>query len=200
MFHGSYLRRLVPISWLNCICLSVLNCCWPSPAQSFLASGLTNTFDQDFISSRHVCDWEWVTLRLAIYRQSVCLGSQRFFFTEPFLSQSLCNIISDERTCLSFTIAVGPCQRSHSRVWVPRDSSHFTVSDSRLPQLGGPGPCIYIPQEQDGPVLFSSSPTTRRATVEVFGPASTRELAVWFDHTYMETCMFSFVFPTAGLV
>jgi hypothetical protein len=33
----------------------------------------------------------------------------------------------------------------------PRDSwSHFTVSDSRLPQPGGPGPRIYIPQEQGG--------------------------------------------------
>jgi hypothetical protein len=30
---------------------------------------------------------------------------------------------------------------------------HFTVSDLRLPQLGGPGPCIYIPQEQGGPVI-----------------------------------------------
>jgi hypothetical protein len=30
---------------------------------------------------------------------------------------------------------------------------HFTVSDLRLPQLGGPGPCIYIPQEEGGPVI-----------------------------------------------
>jgi hypothetical protein len=45
---------------------------------------------------------------------------------------------------LSFTIAAGPRQRS---------PSHFTVSDSRLPQPGGPGPHIYIPQEQGGPVI-----------------------------------------------
>jgi hypothetical protein len=58
--------------------------------------------------------------------------------------------LSDERTGLSFTIAPGPRQRSHFRVWVPWDSwSYFAVSDSRL--------------------------TTRRATVEVFDPASTRE-------------------------
>jgi hypothetical protein len=32
---------------------------------------------------------------------------------------------------------------------VPRDSwPYITVSDSRLPTPGGPGPCIYIPQEQ----------------------------------------------------
>jgi hypothetical protein len=55
-----------------------------------------------------------------------------------------------------YTTAVGTRQRSHSRIRVPwRSWPYFTVSDSRLP--------------------FSSPPTTRRATVEVFDPASTRE-------------------------
>jgi hypothetical protein len=55
---------------------------------------------------------------------------------------------------LSFTVAAGPRQRSHSRVRVPRDSrQYFTVSDSRLPQPGGPGPRIYIPQEQGGLII-----------------------------------------------
>jgi hypothetical protein len=64
--------------------------------------------------------------------------------------------LSDERTSLLLTIAAGPRQRSHSRVRVLWDSRpYFTVSDSRLP--------------------FSSSPTTRRATVEVFDPASTQD-------------------------
>jgi hypothetical protein len=50
---------------------------------------------------------------------------------------------------LSFTIVASPCQRSHSRVQVPRDSSpYFTVSGSRLPQPGGPGPRIYIPPKR----------------------------------------------------
>jgi hypothetical protein len=63
--------------------------------------------------------------------------------------------LSDERTGLSFTIAAGPCQSSLSRVRVPWDSRpYFTVSDSRLP--------------------FSSPPTTRRVTVEVFDTASIR--------------------------
>jgi hypothetical protein len=62
--------------------------------------------------------------------------------------------LSDERTGL-FAIATGPRQRSHFRVRVPWHSwQYFTVSDSRLP--------------------FSSPPTTRRVTVEVFDPASTR--------------------------
>jgi hypothetical protein len=55
---------------------------------------------------------------------------------------------------LSFTITAGPRQRSHSQVRVPQDSwPHFSVSDSRLPQLGGPSSRIYIPQEQGGPVI-----------------------------------------------
>jgi hypothetical protein len=63
--------------------------------------------------------------------------------------------LSDGRTCLSFTIAAGPCQRSLPRVLVPWDSRpYFTVSDLRLP--------------------ISSPPTTRRITVEVFDPSSTR--------------------------
>jgi hypothetical protein len=63
--------------------------------------------------------------------------------------------LSDERTGLSFTIAAGYRKHGHSRVRVPWDSwPYFTASDSRLP--------------------FSSPPTTRRATVEVFDPASTR--------------------------
>jgi hypothetical protein len=61
--------------------------------------------------------------------------------------------LSNERTSLSFTIAVGPRQSSHSRVQVPWDSSYFTVSDSGLPQLGVPGPRIHISHEQGGPVM-----------------------------------------------
>jgi hypothetical protein len=63
--------------------------------------------------------------------------------------------LSDESMVLSFTIAAGPRQRSHFRVRVPWDSwPYFTVSDSRFP--------------------FSSPPTTRRFTVDVFNAASTR--------------------------
>jgi hypothetical protein len=68
--------------------------------------------------------------------------------------QSSYNILSDERMDLLYTIATGPRQCSHSQVRVPRDSwPHFTLSDSRLPQPGGPGPRIDIPHEQSGPVI-----------------------------------------------
>jgi hypothetical protein len=57
--------------------------------------------------------------------------------------------LSDERTGLSYTIAAGPSQHSHSLVRAPLDSqSYFTLSELRLP--------ISLP------------PTTRRLTVEVF--------------------------------
>jgi hypothetical protein len=56
---------------------------------------------------------------------------------------------------LPFTIAAGLRQRSHSLVRVPLDPwPYFTVSDSRLSQPGGPGPCIYIPQEQGDPAAI----------------------------------------------
>jgi hypothetical protein len=67
----------------------------------------------------------------------------------------LCGVLSNERTVLSFVYATGPRQRSISRVRVPLDSwPYFTVSDLKLP--------------------FSSPPTTRRVTVEIFEPAFTQ--------------------------
>jgi hypothetical protein len=75
------------------------------------------------------------------------------FPTEHLRLSSARNILSDEMG-LSFTIAAGPRQRSHSQVLVPRGSwPHFTVSDSRLLQPGTPGPRIYIPLEHSGPVI-----------------------------------------------
>jgi hypothetical protein len=48
---------------------------------------------------------------------------------------------------LSFTIADGPRQHCHSQVRIPLDPRpHISVPDSRLPQSGGPGSRIYIPQ------------------------------------------------------
>jgi hypothetical protein len=76
--------------------------------------------------------------------------------------------LSDERTGLSFTITAGPRQHSHSQVRVPYDSRpHFTVSDYKLP--------------------FSSSPTTHRATVEVFDLPSTRDPPVCQSQSYIST-------------
>jgi hypothetical protein len=79
----------------------------------------------------------------------------QIFITVCQLRTCLCGAPSLMRTGLSFVYAAGPCQRSLSRVRVPWYSRpYFTVSDLRLP--------------------FSSPPTTRRVTVEVFDPASTQ--------------------------
>jgi hypothetical protein len=100
-----------------------------------------------------------VTLRLTV-SQSVSPGVKPHlgFFTRYLLLFDSYGLVffwgtlSDDRTGLCC-----PRQHSLSRVRVPWDSwLYFTVSDLRLP--------------------FSSPPTTRRVTVEVFEPAFTR---VW---------------------
>jgi hypothetical protein len=77
-----------------------------------------------------------------------------FYYCQTVAGLLMWGALSDERTGASLTIAADPRQRRHSRVRVPSDSRpDFTVSNSRLP--------------------FSSPPTTRKATVEVFDPTST---------------------------
>jgi hypothetical protein len=101
-------------------------------------------------------------LRLTVSRP-VCLGKKHPFraYGQIFITSVTVTVfflwgaLSDERSGLSFVCAAGPCQRSLSRIGVPWDlRPYFTVSHLRLP--------------------FSSPPTTRRVTVEVFDPASTR--------------------------
>jgi hypothetical protein len=79
-----------------------------------------------------------------------------YYYCQTVSGLLLWGALSDERSGLSFTIASVPRQRSHFRVRVPCYSRpYFTDSDLRL--------------------TFLSPPTTRRATVEVFDPASTRD-------------------------
>jgi hypothetical protein len=95
--------------------------------------------------SKSHCDWQSIS-------RSWCRIHYCLTVTILFLRGAL----SDERTGMSFVYAAGPCQPSLSRVRVPWDSRpYFTLSDLRLP--------------------FSSPPTTRRVTVDVFDPASTRD-------------------------
>jgi hypothetical protein len=129
-----------------------------------------------------------VILWLEVYFKSIRLGDkplethgQYFIFQldtygySPYVTSSLM------RMGLSYSIAAGPRQHSHSQVQVPRDSwPYFTVSDSSLPQPGGPGPRILYPPGTEWPsyipkhwVPFSSPTTTHKATVKVFEPAFT---------------------------
>jgi hypothetical protein len=88
----------------------------------------------------------------------------------------------DERTVLSFTIAVGPRQHSHFRVRVSR-GDHILPSQNRgSPNLRARSPYLRVyPPGTGWPIYspspwvpFSSPPTTSRATVQVFEPTSTR--------------------------
>jgi hypothetical protein len=93
-----------------------------------------------------------------LYNTNSILGARKRFVTGQPPSRPV--ILFSNRTLngcspyvtsshLSFTITVGPHQRSRSRVPVLQDSGpNFTVSASRLP-----GPCIYSPQEQGNPVI-----------------------------------------------
>jgi hypothetical protein len=83
--------------------------------------------------------------------KSWCRAPDSLTITVLFLWGAL----SDGRTGLSFVCSAGPRQCILSLVGVAWHSwQYFTVSDLRLP--------------------FLSPPTTRRVTVEVFDPASTR--------------------------
>jgi hypothetical protein len=100
-------------------------------------------------------------MRLTV-SQSVSLGAEPHLGIMTNIYYSLAvtvlffwGALSDERTGLSFVYAAGARPRSVSWVRVPWISRpYFIVSVLRLP--------------------FSSPPTTRRVTVEVFDPASTR--------------------------
>jgi hypothetical protein len=100
-----------------------------------------------------------------------------------------CSALSDEReqVCnllLLLVLARAVSLRSESH----GSQDHILLSQFLgLPQPGRPGPCIYIPQEQGGPVIpldtrFPFSRLLRLAgtTVEVFYPASTREMKCVF--------------------
>jgi hypothetical protein len=92
---------------------------------------------------------------LSRYKEPIWVSRPDFYYRQTAVSFLMLGALSDERTSLSFTIAAVPCQCSRSRVPVPWYSRpYFTVSDVRLP--------------------FSSPPTTRRVTVEVLDPTSTR--------------------------
>jgi hypothetical protein len=99
-------------------------------------------------------DWRFTANHFVLAPSPLRLTAINFSFRLNPCGYSPFVILFDERTGLSFTTAADHRQRSHSRVLVPRDSwPYFTVSDSKLPKPGGPGPRIYIPQEQGGPVI-----------------------------------------------
>jgi hypothetical protein len=129
--------------------------------QAFTDYNISNTTSR---AASPVVAWVWV--HITTDGQSASLSWNKtpiwglrpdFCYCQTVAGLLMWGALSDERTGLPFTIAVGPRQGSHFRVRVPWGSwPYFTISDSRLP--------------------FSSPPTTRRVTVEVFEPASTQDI------------------------
>jgi hypothetical protein len=71
---------------------------------------------------------------------------------------------------LSYIVAAGPRQRSHSPFRVQRDSwPHFTLSDSRRLQPGGLGPPLHVPKEMGGPVISPGTGFTFRLPLRLAG-------------------------------
>jgi hypothetical protein len=101
-----------------------------------------------------------VILRPTVSR-SVCLGVKprlgpkaRFLLLSDSCDFVHVGVPLDERTGLSFINAAGPRQRSPSRIRVPWTHDRILLrSGLRLPQPGGLGPRIYIPQKEGGPVI-----------------------------------------------
>jgi hypothetical protein len=139
---------------------------YSSPSSSTAASRDSPQFSTNFSLGTSVLDWRfwvWVFMLRPTVSRPVCLGTKHPFgaYDQIFITCVTVTILflwgalSDERSVLSFVCTAGPCQRNLSRIQVPWDlRPYFTISDLRLP--------------------FSSPPTIRRVTVEVFDPASTR--------------------------
>jgi hypothetical protein len=111
---------------------------------------------------------------------------QDFCYCHPVAGLLTWGPLSDERMGRSFTTAGGPRQGSHSGVRVARDSwPYFTVSRFETPPTWrARSPYLYLrgtEWHRFAPrnwVPYPSPPMIRRATVEVFEPASTRALHV----------------------
>jgi hypothetical protein len=68
------------------------------------------------------------------------------YFVAPSPTRGwVCNLLVQFLLGLARTVTLG----SKSR----RNHGHILLSHPRVPQPGGPGPRIYIPQEQGGPVI-----------------------------------------------
>jgi hypothetical protein len=62
--------------------------------------------------------------------------------------------LSDERMVCTLQFLLGIARAVTLGSKSLRTHDHILLSHLRLPQPGGPGPRIYIPQEQCGPVII----------------------------------------------
>jgi hypothetical protein len=133
-----------------------------------------------------------VILRLAVYRQSVCLGTkplethdQQFLFQlnsschSPYITSSLTRGWICRLQLLVVLASAVILESKSSGI-----HDHTLLSEIRDPNLEGYVPVFLFPRKsvaQSYPqalVSFLSLPTTRRAKVEIFEPASTQSCFV----------------------
>jgi hypothetical protein len=90
----------------------------------------------------------------------------------PTVSRPLClGIKHPSEVCHLKLLLALPRQRVHSQVRVPRNSwPHFTVSGSRLPQLGEPGPRIYISRKRVARLYFQALGSLFVSSYDSHGP------------------------------
>jgi hypothetical protein len=108
------------------------------------------------------CNSSQVSVKAMLWpteRRPVCLGIKPHLGHKSsfLLLSDSCGFVKVGRHLagLSFTVAAGPRQSSHSRVRVARNSlPYFTLSHSRLSEPGLPGPNICDRQEHVDPVIF----------------------------------------------
>jgi hypothetical protein len=132
-----------------------------SAARSHLCDSLKcNTWRKfRFISTESALlyDWWFTANQFVLATSSLRLTTSFIFFPHQLntcgYSSYVTSSLTRERLCrlqllLGLASAVIFGSESRGTQW-----PHFTASDSRLPQPGRPGPCIYIPQERSGPVI-----------------------------------------------
>jgi hypothetical protein len=90
------------------------------------------------------CDQFFVLLEISFRPLRVCN------FVAPSLTRGwICNLLYNCFWVLPEQSLLGRSSR--------RTHGHILLSHMRLPQPEGPGPCMYIPQEQGGPVIPSGT-------------------------------------------
>jgi hypothetical protein len=104
--------------------------------------------------------YDWQSVGQSVLVSGTHLGPMtNFSFSLKFPLDSccllFCSTLSDKRMGLYFTVQLllGLARALTLRLKSYRTPGHILLSNLRLPQPGGPGPRIYIPQEQDGPAI-----------------------------------------------
>jgi hypothetical protein len=136
----------------------VYNFCWASPAQSFSGpspAGLMTTFyclrletPITWSKSKLLYDWRFTANQFVYATSPLRLTTSNFIFQLNICrySPSVTSSVRIRWVCrlqLLLGLASAVILRSESR----ETHDHILISESRLPQPGGPGPHIYIPRE-----------------------------------------------------